>query len=201
MKTIVCILMFLFASVCFGQAKLYINPNGDGGSGAVGSSPFPPPINNRFRNIERLVGDNHEYDHLIRVRYNVVNQGGTSGTTIGLQGYLPVGAVVTEVDMYFDTMFSASTLAVANGALSGQPAIQFQCGSTSNILIPKVTYSSTFASGTIFHDIGYASAVGSSYVAAGNINGTSACQIQAVLSQASNTAGKLTVFIHYIVHD
>lgn len=164
----------------------------------IENAPFMPETDRRFNAIEQ--GNHLNYScfpsgscdgHWVRqtaqATYNYAVEGATAGATgtYTLPGpvSIPAGAIIQRSWVYSITQPTTS----ASGTLA------FKCQNTSDIL--AATAAASFAS------------AGASIDGASNTGGastfkyiTTACNIQAVVATGALTAGKVTAYVEYLVH-
>jgi hypothetical protein len=139
-------------------------------------APYTPEQEARFKKAENL--------QVVKAVYDVSSDGGSAVAHSLAGAYLPANAIITRSFMYTDTGFSGSgTLALS-------------CETANNIL------TATDNSGALFATAGnlVEGASSGSYNLMKKI--TSQCQIAATVAGGSGlTAGKITAWVYYVIHN
>jgi hypothetical protein len=149
-------------------------------------APFIPEVDKRFNALENP-SVNQPLNGLwslqvARAQYDVAVVGGTSSATAKSLGVtLPKNSIIWDGTIYVDTAFVGSSSTVA-----------LLCGSAAILPAQGIT---SWSSG----NIKAISAVGTAATA--EDVGTSACAISVKNGTASTTAGKLTLWLQYVVHN
>ena len=160
----------------------------------IENAPFIPEIDRRFNAIEQ--GNHYQYSKFpmgsadghwtqqaVQATYNFATMGGAiSYQDLGIS--LPAGAVVTQAGAWSLTKPTTS----ASGTLA------FTCGASPVFTFLNATAAASYASA--------AAAI------AGNSNGTitnwstitTKCDINALIATGALTAGKVTLFVNYWMH-
>lgn len=151
------------------------------------SAPFLPEVNARFRTLEALpsylgattngIGN----ARLARFKYDVAVTGGTSSASAkSLSVTLPAHALLWDGALYVDTAFT------------GASSVSLKCGSATFLASQTIT---SWTSGQIKAVVPVGTAAAAQDV------GSSACDVSATVLLANTTAGKLTGWLLYFVHD
>lgn len=168
------LLLFLLVNVCFAT-----------------SAPFHPYEEVRFKAIEdttdridditaEQTADGINVVRVARVQYAVATDGGGIGAhTLGVT--LPAKSIITESIFYTDVQFTDS----------GSGTVALSCEDANNI------YTATDITGNAVGTLVQGTAKYDAPVAAI----AAACDITATVATATQTAGTLTLFVKYLVHD
>jgi hypothetical protein len=146
-------------------------------------APYQPEVDQRFDALENVNSSNAERS--VKVTYDVVANGTSSVTPIGLGQYLPAKAVVTKVLTYIDTQFVDD----------GTGSVQLQCEDSANLMAS--TDITGYAVGAVH--------LGVPNPATPTVTDSIAaqCEIKAVEAACYNcrlpSAGKIEAFINYII--
>jgi hypothetical protein len=126
--------------------------------------------------------DDMKSQKTVRVQYNFATHGGAIGT-IGLGKYLPAGAIIARSYLYIDT-------ALVSG---GTGTFALQCEDANNI--KTASYYGGSSAGTLLEG----ASTGATSAMVKSIGAR--CEISAVLGVEAFTAGKVTAFVNYVLHD
>lgn len=158
---------------------------------AILNAPFNPEEDARFNALEGgntipqtyPVGaaDGHNVPQLAQATYNFATQGGAVGT-ISLGVKLPKNAIIHQAWLYSITKPTTS----ASGTLA------FTCQNAGDVGAATAAASYAAAGASI---AGAATGAASAFTYT-----TAACTIQAVIATGALTAGKVTAFVEYTVH-
>ena len=139
------------------------------------ATPFQPHTEKRFQALEKTFST--------KLQYGVATNGGTSGTAYGLGVFLPAKAVITRSFVHIDTQFVDD----------GTGTIALSCEDAGNIRVAGDITGST--SGTFLDGASTGAIAGfKSSIAA-------RCEVTATVSGANASAGKLTGWLNYVIHD
>jgi hypothetical protein len=152
------------------------------------STPYPPAIDKRFKRLEALPANKAPTTEgisnlrIARVTYDSTVDSSAVGTH-GLGVTLPAKAIILQDWVYIDTQF----------ADSGAGTLSLECEDSKNLFGSEdITARATGA-------IVAGSALNTVATFVDNI--AAACEVSAVVGGVSPTAGKLTLWLTYIVKD
>lgn len=154
---------------------------------AQDSTPYPPAIKQKFDYYEAqpafapITTDGTVMARWARVTYDVATDGGTGA--IGLGVYLPAKSLIKRTIYRVQQQFTDS----------GAGTVAVSCEDAGNIIAAADI--TGLAAGTI----GAGVATGSAATMIDDI--AAECQITATVTGATQTAGKLNIFVEYLVHD
>ena len=157
-------------------------------------APFIPEIDKRFDAIEQgnhyLQGkypsgsfDGHQVQQQVVATYDYSKLGGASTVPIDLGQSLPKNAIITQV--------GAWTLIPPN-SLGGSTTLGFYCQNLGN-LFSTLTLASAYSTVSAMAGIENATIANWSTV-------TAKCDVMAKIGVGTLNAGKITLFIEYVVH-
>ena len=180
MKIILSCLFMLFAANAFADIE---------------GAPFLPEIDARFNAIEQGnhfvnnkfpmgSADGHYVKQIAQATYDYSKQGATAGATgtydLGIS--IPANAIILQSWVYSITKPTTS----ASGTLA------FKCQNTSDIL--ATTAAASFAAaGASIDGSSTGAAAAFKYI-------TAKCDIQAIVATGALTAGKVTAYVEYVIH-
>jgi hypothetical protein len=141
------------------------------------NSRFAPFKQKAIQEIEAMSAEK-----TVRVQYDFGLHGGAVGT-IGLGKYLPAGAIITRSFLYIDTQLASG----------GTGTIALKCEDANNIK------TATYLGGSSSGDLVEGASTGATSAMVKSI--AARCEISAVLAVSDFTAGKLTAWVKYVLHD
>lgn len=146
------------------------------------SSPFGPELSVLMRQIDPVQDsqDGNKVIKVAKVTYEPLVDGGGSGLSYGLGVYLPKGAILKQSWFYTITQFTDD----------GTGTVAFKCEDANNIYTAADISGITAGTITAGNETGAASAMIAAIAAK--------CEITATVA-ANQTAGKLMLFVEYVV--
>jgi hypothetical protein len=137
-------------------------------------SPYGPKLDARLNKLE--------VQYVAKFQYDFSYYGGDTGT-YSLGVYLPANAIITRSFLYVDTQLVDD----------GSGTLAFHCEDANNI---KTATDMTGSSAGAFIE---GESTGASSAFKGSI--AARCEITATIATAAITAGKITGWVKYVVHD
>lgn len=149
-----------------------------------------PEVDSRFNALEAAINgtagnttNGLGVKRLARVQWNATTQGTAGAWALGAS--LPAGAIILRDYFYVDT------LPVATGA----PTLALSCETANNIFSAAgVSVANGYSSGLAVDGVSTGASTAFKKI-------TSACSLNATVASGSYSAGKLTLWVEYVVHD